>query len=146
MIIGAEKLTGIDERVVGCVMKIHDRTVNQYDTLIVHGYRSIEHQDALYAQGRQTLNKVNELRAKAKLSPIKDEENHKVTKAKGGQSAHNFHKAVDIVGELKFDNDKQPEWSDFDYWNVVKEEAEKAGLKNLWSIGDYGHIETLNWK
>jgi peptidoglycan LD-endopeptidase CwlK len=42
------------------------------------GYRSIEDQDKLYAQGRTTPGKI-------------------VTKAKGGQSNHNFGRAIDIV-------------------------------------------------
>jgi RHS repeat-associated protein len=52
------------------------------------GYRSIEDQDKLYAQGRSAPGNV-------------------VTNAKGGQSYHNYGKAIDVV----IVNNGQPDWS-----------------------------------
>lgn len=48
------------------------------DVLITSTYRSIEEQNAIYAQGRTTPGKI-------------------VTNAKGGQSMHNHHVAFDFV-------------------------------------------------
>ena len=48
-------------------------------------------QNALYAQGRESLRHVNELRLRAKLPPLKPAENLKpVTNAKSGGSYHNL--------------------------------------------------------
>lgn len=63
--------------------------------IITQGYRSIEEQDRLYAQGRTEPGKI-------------------VTKAKGGQSWHNFGLAFDIgvldsVGKIDW-NDDHPGW------------------------------------
>src|SRR6478736_3448878 len=62
---------------------------------IVQGLRTIEEQDALYAQGRTIPGKV-------------------VTKAKGGSSYHNYGLAIDLV-EIK---DLKANW-DFDYKKLL---------------------------
>jgi len=64
--------------------------------LITCTLRSMEEQAALYAQGRENIAKVNELR---KLSgmPTIGHENRIVTNAKPGYSLHNFGLAFDVV-------------------------------------------------
>lgn len=60
--------------------------------------RSMKEQAALYAQGREEISKVNALRAVAGMAPIKSiAENRIVTKAKPGESLHNYGLAFDVV-------------------------------------------------
>ena len=64
------------------------------------GRRTKDQQAALYAQGRESLSAVNRLRAKAGLYLIKADANKKtVTKAKFGQSFHNYGFAIDVYVE-----------------------------------------------
>lgn len=138
---------GLDSRIINGVNRVHNKTKNQYDTVVVFGGRSISEQDALYAQGRESLYVVNALRKLAKLQPISEIDNKKkVTNAKGGLSAHNFFEGVDLVGELIYDKDNIPEWTDMDYFRMMKEVCQQLGLVTLWSIGDYGHMETPDWR
>jgi len=80
------------------------------DLLVTCTYRSIDEQNALYAQGRTAPGK-------------------KVTNAKGGQSFHNYHLAYDVV---PLRNGK-PVWSttgeDGKLWQRVGELGEGAGLE-----------------
>ena len=80
------------------------------DLLVTCTYRSIAEQDALYAQGRTKPGK-------------------KVTKAKGGQSFHNYRLAYDVV---PLRNGK-PVWGtsgeDGKLWQRVGELGEGAGLE-----------------
>lgn len=94
---------------------------------VVQGRRTIAYQNELYAQGRTKPGQV-------------------VTKAKGGQSPHNFGLAADLC-PMK-DNDFW--WNcPQKYWNMLGEIAEGMGL--VWgghfhSIIDYPHVEDLHWK
>lgn len=94
---------------------------------VTSGRRTIAEQDKLYEQGRSN-----------KLGPI-------VTKAKGGQSPHNFGLAADLCptkeGKLWWD---APD----DVWHVIKEVAEKHGLVSGydWKFKDMPHIEHPAWK
>lgn len=83
--------------------------------------RTMEEQDALYAQGRESLSEVNKKRSIAKLQPISASENKKVTNAKAGDSFHNYALACDIVliidgktaswdTKADWDGDKQSDW------------------------------------
>jgi len=108
----------------------------------VQGRRTIKYQDALYAQPTDGIDNDRD----GKI----DEPDEKVTRAKGGQSAHNFGLAADLV-PLK--NGK--EW-----WNVPRaimlimaKIAEKQGLVAgiRWTElfppdGDMFHIQDPNWK
>lgn len=100
---------------------------------IVQGTRTIAYQNSLYDQGR------------------KKDKNGKiigsiVTRAKGGQSPHNFKLAVDICpmkdGKLWWDAPDK-------YWNALGNIAEGMGL--VWgghfkSILDKPHVESPLWK
>ena len=84
------------------------------------GYRSIEEQDALYAQGRETPGDI-------------------VTHAKGAQSAHCYGCAVDwtlFVNESPvWMLDSNPRWKEFDAL------VDKAGLRSGFLYADPGHVE-----
>ena len=62
---------------------------------IVMGLRSQNMQHALYCQGRQPLDVVNELRAAVQLAAIDDEQNKEVTNADYLDSMHCFGLAID---------------------------------------------------
>lgn len=82
--------------------------------------RTWQQQDALYAQGRTKPGK-------------------RVTKARGGESWHNYGLAVDVV----FKNEKGWSWDDSHPWNKLGEIGEEIGLKWGASFGDRPHFE---WK
>jgi LAS superfamily LD-carboxypeptidase LdcB len=85
------------------------------------GFRSIEDQDKLYAQGRSTPGNV-------------------VTNAKGGQSYHNYGKAIDVV---IMSND-QPDWSQPitpEIAQYAKEQGFQWGGDWNTSFKDYPHFQ-----
>jgi peptidoglycan L-alanyl-D-glutamate endopeptidase CwlK len=74
---------------------------------VVQGLRTFAEQDALFAQGR------------TKPGPI-------VTRARGGQSNHNYGLAVDVVPFIN----GQPNWNaPMGVWTTIGAEAEKMGLE-----------------
>lgn len=73
---------------------------NAPQPFLTQTYRPNELQAAYYAQGRQSLEKVNSLRKVAGIAPITDAENKvKITNSKPGQSLHNVYpsRAFDIA-------------------------------------------------
>lgn len=114
---------------------------NGWYPFITQAYRSLEEQTAIYAQGREDLDTVNNLRKIAGLDIIADEENKIVTHAKSGSSKHNFRRAVDLA------NYKDGESCDFDnlyFYNAVWGYLERKGW--LWghkfqSFDDVAHYE-----
>lgn len=91
---------------------------------ITQGLRTIEEQNALYAQGR------------TRKGP-------KVTNAKGGQSLHNYGLAADFAlmvgGKYKWP-DPHP------VWQAIAEEAKRVGLEAgyYWKKPDKPHVEMPN--
>jgi len=86
---------------------------------ITQALRTFEEQDELYAQGRTKAGNI-------------------VTKAKGGDSFHNYGLAFDIC-EIK---DKQALWS-LD-WDIIVPEAKKLGFEwggDFKSISDKPHFQ-----
>lgn len=74
---------------------------------VVQGLRTFAEQDALFAQGR------------TRPGPV-------VTRARGGQSNHNYGLAVDLVPF----NNGQPNWNaPLGVWTTIGSEAEKLGLE-----------------
>ena len=74
---------------------------------VVQGLRTFAEQDGLFAQGR------------SRPGPI-------VTRARGGQSNHNYGLAVDLVPF----NDGQPNWNaPLGVWTTIGTEAEKLGME-----------------
>jgi peptidoglycan L-alanyl-D-glutamate endopeptidase CwlK len=89
------------------------------------GYRSIEEQNRLYAQGRTKPGRI-------------------VTKAKGGESPHNYHLGRDYCfllphGAVSWNGD----------WKLFGRTAKACGL--MWggsfrSISDKPHLELTSWR
>src|SRR5919206_4540112 len=74
---------------------------------VVQGLRTFAEQDGLFAQGRTKPGMV-------------------VTRARGGQSNHNYGLAVDLVPF----NNGQPNWNaPLGVWTTIGREAEKLGLE-----------------
>lgn len=95
------------------------------------GLRTMDEQAALFAQGRQSLLTVNELRYKAGWLPIADWQNKRVTNARAGKSWHNFGLAVDIVEDGNPDK-IGIQWS----W---------ASTKSYLKIGTFTQTVGLGW-
>lgn len=91
------------------------------DIAITSTYRDFECQDALYAQGR------------TKPGP-------EVTKAKGGESYHNFRVAFDFVPIV----DNKAIWNDFELFEKCAQIGESLGLKSGRSWGDLPHLQFTN--
>lgn len=79
----------------------------------ISGHRSYEEQQALYEIGRVP----------------EDDTRKPVTKARPGQSSHNFGVAVDFCLDANVDRrGLQPDWN-LEHYEVLAEEAEKLGLE-----------------
>jgi peptidoglycan L-alanyl-D-glutamate endopeptidase CwlK len=94
------------------------------DYWAICGLRSVEEQNALYAQGR------------TKPGPI-------VTKARGGQSYHGFGLAVDFCRDADTKREGlQPTW-DMPGLKVLADEAKKLGLEAgyYWKFIDGPHVQ-----
>ena len=76
------------------------------DLLVTSTYRDNESQDALYAQGRTKPGKI-------------------VTKAKAGQSFHNYKCAVDVVPLIN----GKPVWDDTMLWSQIGGLGKQIGLE-----------------
>lgn len=111
----------LDAAFVQTVLRVMARLeARGYPMTLLEGYRSPERQDALAGQG--TL----------------------VTKAKGGQSKHQYGLAVDLapIRNGKVVISERDPWAMSAYL-ALGEEATAAGLTwgGNWSFKDYGHIE-----
>ena len=96
---------------------------------ILETLRTIEVQEAYYAQGRKPLAEINELRKKAGLYLLGEEEGKKIV-TKTMQSVHLTGKAADIVPVV---DGKIP-------WNINAENSE------LWrAFGRLGQEAGLEW-
>ena len=96
---------------------------------VTAGRRTIAEQDKLYAQGRTAA------------GPI-------VTRAKGGQSPHNFGLAADLCPVHNVTKDLWWNAPD-DVWKVIADTAQEMGLVAGYyfkSIHDAPHIEHPAWK
>lgn len=117
------------------------------DIFVTEGCRSNVVQTAYYAQGRESLAKVNELRKKAGLPALTDQkQNVIITYALPGQSAHNWCAAADVYaakdGKLITDKNILTK-----YYAIVKELIAKQDdvvWGGNWATGnDPPHFE---WK
>jgi len=116
-------------------------TEENLPVVIVETDRSQAVQDAYYAQGRQKLDAVNQLRSAAGLYLLGELENRIVTNTK--VSSHTGGNAVDIAPQIE----KRP---GFPWWNApaaVWERmgaiAEECGLD--WCAGGYGKTWGKDW-
>lgn len=104
-----------------------------YSIVITEGYRSIEKQNELYAQGRTKKGAI-------------------ITNAKGGNSQHNFGIAVDFALNMDVDGDgdiKDDLWNDSkNHFEKIADIAKTVGLAwgGDWkSIKDKPHIYLPKW-
>lgn len=110
-----ELLPPVQVRVQRFIDLCHEHGI---DLLITSTYRDNESQDALYAQGRTKPGKI-------------------VTKAKGGQSWHNYRCAVDVVPLLN----GKPNWNTKDpVWQKIGQLGKEAGLE--WA-GDWTKFKEM---
>lgn len=89
--------------------------------VVLEGYRTYAQQDKLYRQGRSDPGPV-------------------ITKARGGQSSHNFGLAIDVCRDL--DPEKpglQPTWNKAHYYDI-KRAAEWRGLHHGADYDDWPHV------
>ena len=98
---------------------------------ILETYRHPKVQDALYAQGRNRLSVVNDIRRQAGLSPIRFKENYIITYAKGEESTHSKGLAFDFIpiGERN--------------WEKIGKIGERCGFTwgGRWKQKDLSHFE-----
>ncbi|MGG4434630.1 peptidoglycan-binding protein [Priestia megaterium] len=109
----------IRDMVIQLIKKAYDQKIY---VAITQGFRSIDEQNALYAQGRTTGGSI-------------------VTNARGGYSFHNYGLAVDFV---LLNESKQPVWNVNDKWMSVVRMATGMGFSSgaYWSsFKDYPHLE-----
>lgn len=105
--ISSRKLTELHPKVMQmCSEFIKDCNEQGIDILITSTYRDHESQDALYAQGRTKSGQI-------------------VTKAKGGQSFHNYRVAFDFCPLVN----GKPAWSDTKLFTQCGKIAETHGLE-----------------
>lgn len=109
------------------------------------GLRTWDEQAALYAQGRNHISVVNELRYKAGWQPIAEWQNKKVTRACAGKSFHNYGLAADIVEDGDPENAGiQWSWASTKSYLKIGPLSKELGLAwgGFWkSFVDYPHIE-----
>lgn len=70
------------------------------------------------------------------------------TKARGGQSAHNFGLAVDFVPFVNDGRNGTYSWSSHHDWKFLKDMAAQHGLSNQsWSLRwDKPHVQVAGWR
>ena len=115
----------VRQEVIDCIEKAE--TGLSCNVRIVQGLRTIEQQDAIYAQGRTKPGQI-------------------VTKAKGGHSYHNYGLAIDFAliyngKELSWDTAKDGDKDGVKDWMEVIEVFKNKGWKWGNSWGDAPHLE-----
>ena len=127
-------------KVVALMAELLDET--GYNWAITQSRRTIAYQDALFAQPTDGKDNDNDGRV--------DEPDEFVTRARGGQSAHNFDMGADLV---PIKNGKEWWGAPRSVWLKMGEAAEKHGL--VWGgrwvklfppNGDMPHIQDPKWK
>jgi peptidoglycan L-alanyl-D-glutamate endopeptidase CwlK len=120
------------DRVHADLVKFFNLLKAKMPIVLTFGYRSIEQQDRLYAQGRTKPGKI-------------------VTNARGGQSPHNYGLAIDLA-PLK---NGKIDWNDLKLFEEMvrlgKEVAREHNLPltfgaDFKSLKDLPHVELTNWK
>ncbi|WP_342553555.1 M15 family metallopeptidase [Paenibacillus sp. FSL R7-0652] len=100
------------------------------EVVITHGYRSVEDQDALFAQGRSSSGRI-------------------VTNARGGESYHNYGLAIDFAlrtpkGEIVWDMERDDNGNGKADWLEVVDLAKELGFTwgGDWAnFPDYPHLQ-----
>jgi len=137
------ELKGLYKSIIPRAQKFLELARKEYKVKVVETLRTIDNQKARYAQGRQPLQIVNELRKNVALGIITEKENRIVTFAAPGMSFHNYGLAFDCIF---YDKNNKPIGGDRKdpLWEKVKKWAEEAGLEwggNFKTIFDAGHFQ-----
>ena len=105
--------------------------------IVTTTYRPQLEQDALYSQGRATLDIVNMMRKKANLAPITKDQNFKVTWTR--KSRHTDREAFDIA---MLDKDGKVTWLTIAY-KAAGRIGKSVGLVwgGDWKTPDFPHFE-----
>lgn len=122
-----------------CLDGLNKLEIAGYEPLITEAFRPQAEQDAYFAQGRQSLNEVNELRGMAGLDPINDEENSKIV-TKTLSSKHTERIAFDIVNTVN----GYPDWNDDAFYEWAAKIYKEIGLSwggDWHSFKDKPHFE-----
>ena len=134
-----------------CKMFIAECKKQGIDVIITQTERSIDLQNAYYAQGRQSLSVVNGKRKAVGLQPISEKENKStVTNAIGGSSPHNFSLAFDFCPLTK----GKADWNNMTLFKKCGEIGKSLSIGEYtleWggdfkSIKDYPHFQMKGWK
>lgn len=148
-----ERLDGVSSIIRGAVMRLCDLSEARLrkPLLVVHGWRSVSQQVALYQRGRAINRETGDWEV-IDASAI-------VTKAKPGTSAHNVVTRMDGkpaalgVDLIPIRPDGQPDWEIVDaFWEDLYDLAWKCGLDPLgdpigsYLAGDKGHFEEPGWR
>jgi len=155
-----ERLIGVDITVVACIESLAEKVMKQMsrELIIVFGGRANEKQNELYNQ--PTDGKDND------GDGMIDEKDEFVTRAKGGQSPHNFFCAVDCwvlkaddktINWNNITDKKNPKYSQQDideerlYIEICGEHSISVSNKIMWggnfkSIIDMPHWEKKTWR
>ncbi|MEK3826193.1 M15 family metallopeptidase [Paenibacillus sp. FSL K6-1558] len=100
------------------------------EVVITHGYRSVEEQDALFAQGRSSSGNI-------------------VTNARGGESYHNYGLAIDFAlrtpdGDIVWDMERDDNGNGKADWMEVVDLAKELGFTwggDWTNFPDYPHLQ-----
>jgi hypothetical protein len=153
------KLATVDRRLRELAAQIATRVTQvmgpDYHVQITFGVRSLAEQDALFWQGRDTLEVVNGKRKTAGLQPITAAQNRgTVTFARAGKSPHNYGAAIDLVG-IK---NRQALWESKPIWDIVGEvvlanpeftwggDWNRNGRSDDEKFLDRPHVELTAWR
>jgi peptidoglycan L-alanyl-D-glutamate endopeptidase CwlK len=111
--------------------------LNKIHFIVTQTLRSEEEQQAYYAQGRESLDTVNEFRKIAKLPPITERENKSViTRAKTVfDSFHAYGMAFDVA---IINSSGKVDWSEDADWN-------SDGISDWVQLGKLGESVGLEW-
>ncbi|GAB2958895.1 hypothetical protein GCM10027048_27560 [Hymenobacter coalescens] len=98
--------------------------------ILTSTHRSKAEQNALYAQGREPLATINQLRKIAGLRPIGAvEARRKVTNARGGQSAHNYLPAMAFDVAFTKDDGKSLIWDHIHFHRFAPYVTKHVGIR-----------------
>ncbi len=105
--------------------------------IITQTLRTEDEQRAIYAQGRQSLANVNQLRLLAGMGPIPEKDNKVVTKAASSKdSYHGYGLAFDIA--ITDSTGKRIDWSKASDWN-------DDGISDWIQVGKLAKECELEW-
>lgn len=130
---------GFRELVTKLLAELRKENISVY---IAETCRTAKAQEALYAQGRSILLKVNQLRREAGMEPITEEENKKIV-VWNRESPHVYGVAIDLVPV----NGGRIDWNDIKTMEKIGEIAKKLGMEwgGDWKNRDPKHFEMKNW-